>query len=116
MDCIVRGVAKSWTRLSDFHFHFSLSLETNDIWNSEDFQGGTECGVRKRDRFLGMCEHEVRGGDDKTHSFTQHVALRTAWPFTVACRLKVVWWAPSAVCRAQAWQGRWILSNWSLNG
>ena len=22
MDCIVRGVAKSWTRLSDFHFHF----------------------------------------------------------------------------------------------
>ena len=23
MDCIVHGVAKSWTRLSDFHFHFS---------------------------------------------------------------------------------------------
>ena len=22
MDCIVHGVAKSWTRLSDFHFHF----------------------------------------------------------------------------------------------
>ena len=22
MDCIVRGVAKCWTRLSDFHFHF----------------------------------------------------------------------------------------------
>ena len=21
MDCIVHGVAKSWTRLSDFHFH-----------------------------------------------------------------------------------------------
>ena len=27
MDCIVHGVAKSWTRLSDFHFHF-LSLHT----------------------------------------------------------------------------------------
>ena len=27
MDCTVRGVAKSRTRLSDFHFHFSLSLE-----------------------------------------------------------------------------------------
>ena len=25
MDCIVNGVAKSQTRLSDFHFHFSLS-------------------------------------------------------------------------------------------
>ena len=22
MDCILHGVAKSWTRLSDFHFHF----------------------------------------------------------------------------------------------
>jgi len=22
MDCIVHGVTKSWTRLSDFHFHF----------------------------------------------------------------------------------------------
>ena len=29
MDCIVHGVAKSWTRLSDFHFfmvHFSLNI------------------------------------------------------------------------------------------
>ena len=26
MDCIVHGVAKSWTRLSDFHFHFSVTL------------------------------------------------------------------------------------------
>ena len=24
MDCIVQGVAKSWTRLSDFHFHFTF--------------------------------------------------------------------------------------------
>ena len=22
MDCIVHGVTKSWTQLSDFHFHF----------------------------------------------------------------------------------------------
>ena len=27
MDCVVHGVSKSWTRLSDFHFHFSLGLE-----------------------------------------------------------------------------------------
>ena len=26
MDCIVHGVAKSWTRLSDFHFHFGLGV------------------------------------------------------------------------------------------
>ena len=24
MDCIVRGVTKSWTRLSDFHFHYNV--------------------------------------------------------------------------------------------
>ena len=26
MDCIVHKVAKSWTQLSNFHFHFSLSM------------------------------------------------------------------------------------------
>ena len=25
MDCVVHGVTKSWTQLSDFHFQFSLS-------------------------------------------------------------------------------------------
>ena len=26
MDCIVHRVAKSWTRLSDFHFHMIVGL------------------------------------------------------------------------------------------
>jgi len=26
MDCKVHAVANNWTRLSDLHFHFSLSL------------------------------------------------------------------------------------------
>ena len=26
MDCIVHGVTKSWTQLSNFHFHFSSLL------------------------------------------------------------------------------------------
>ena len=26
MDYIVHGVAKSWTQLSDFHFHFSIKF------------------------------------------------------------------------------------------
>ena len=30
MDCIVHGVAKSQTRLSDFHFHFQ-NLKSNSI-------------------------------------------------------------------------------------
>ena len=26
MDCIVRGAPKSWTRLSNFHFHENLEV------------------------------------------------------------------------------------------
>ena len=29
MDYIVLGVAKSWTRLSDFHFHFQLPFRAS---------------------------------------------------------------------------------------
>ena len=37
MDCIVHGVAKSWTGLSDFHFHILISdakprLRTKDLF------------------------------------------------------------------------------------
>ena len=35
MDCIVRGVTKSWTQLSDFHFHFFQALFSNfSLWIS----------------------------------------------------------------------------------
>ena len=33
MDCIIHGVAKSWTRLSDFHFHFSFG-QKQFWWNN----------------------------------------------------------------------------------
>ena len=36
MDCIVHGVVKSWTRLSDFHFtslHFSVSQWICLVWS-----------------------------------------------------------------------------------
>ena len=29
MDCVVHGVTKSWARLSDFHFHFTLGDEVD---------------------------------------------------------------------------------------
>ena len=32
MDCIVHGVAKSRTRLSDFHFHFSTGACVKHLW------------------------------------------------------------------------------------
>ena len=32
IDCVVHEVAKSWTQLSDFHFHFSIQLKKK--WHS----------------------------------------------------------------------------------
>ena len=34
MDCIVHGVAKSWTRLSDFYFHSSIWLPFQFLFSS----------------------------------------------------------------------------------
>ena len=33
MDCIVYGVTKKWTRLNDFHFHFS-SVRPHEIFTT----------------------------------------------------------------------------------
>ena len=47
MDCIVRGVAKSRTRLSDFHFHFTtiiLICSYNNKWCEESLG----CSLEKR--------------------------------------------------------------------
>ena len=35
MDCIVQGVAKSWTWLSDFHLHFPVFLPGKFPWTEE---------------------------------------------------------------------------------
>ena len=35
MDCIVQGVAKSWTRLSDFHLHLQKLLEHGRILHND---------------------------------------------------------------------------------
>ena len=32
MDCIVRGVAKSWPRLNAFHFHLSITTGIKSIF------------------------------------------------------------------------------------
>ena len=31
MDCIVHGVKKSWTQLTDFHFHFAMVIVRGHI-------------------------------------------------------------------------------------
>ena len=36
MDCIVNGVAKSRTRLSNFHFHLRDDIDGIDLTNLED--------------------------------------------------------------------------------
>ena len=47
MDCIVHGVAKSWTRLSDFHFHnvkryeVSSKIKNRNTIRSNNFASGS---------------------------------------------------------------------------
>ena len=36
-DCIVHGVSKSWTQLSDFHFHIQYNLENRSSSSQEEF-------------------------------------------------------------------------------
>ena len=46
MDCIVQGVAKSWTQLSDFHFLPQYHNESIGLY-SVDFPGGAS-GKKKK--------------------------------------------------------------------
>ena len=49
MDCVVHGVAKSWTQLSNFHFHTSLTgqeKERRHLFLSGDIQ--SESFIPKR--------------------------------------------------------------------
>ena len=62
MDCIVHCVAKSWTRLSDFYFHFSARiLAASQCWlDGWDFQGSASCSGCSH---LGKClSHQVTLG------------------------------------------------------
>ena len=34
MDCIVHGVARSWTQLSDFNFHCDFILSKNQMYEN----------------------------------------------------------------------------------
>ena len=35
MDCVVHGVAKNWTLLSDFHFHFGTLVRVQEAVGGE---------------------------------------------------------------------------------
>jgi len=32
-DCIVHGIAKSWTRLGNFHFHFDIHIKDSSLYS-----------------------------------------------------------------------------------
>ena len=56
LECIVHGVAKSWTQLSDFHFHFQNESETEIMHkksrNVKDFLHYQELNNRHRNACL----------------------------------------------------------------
>ena len=46
MDCIVHGVAKSWTQLSDFRFHFFTAGNTSFLFIAVLLPPGSQPGKR----------------------------------------------------------------------
>ena len=74
MDCIVHGVAKSWTRLSDFHFHypqqtssfrrlgshpFGFTWHLKHLAKEQDTQGGACLLIYSCDVFVGLPDGTV---------------------------------------------------------
>ena len=49
MDCVVHGVTKSWTRLSDFHFYF------NYFWGFSGCSDGKESACNAGDLGFVLC-------------------------------------------------------------
>jgi len=47
-DCIAHGVAKSWTQLSKFHFHFHIDLTNSLSWNFSCDPSSLELGTPYR--------------------------------------------------------------------
>ena len=92
MDCIGCEVTKSWSRFSDFLFHFSLSLETNDIWNSEDFRGGT---VRSKETCAGSWGCESMGSGVVMIKHTILLSVSPSGPHGLS-----LWPAGSRLCGA----------------
>ena len=45
MDCIVHGVAKNWTRLSDFHFQLARGWEETCKRKISEMNSNTHCAT-----------------------------------------------------------------------
>ena len=70
MDC---GVAKSWTRLSNFHFHFPWWLSGKDACNARDQDSVPESGRSPGER----------NGNLLQYSCLENPIDRGAWQATV---------------------------------
>ena len=46
INCIVHGVAKSWTGLSDFHFHFSLPAELLELVSQSRYKDKSLAAIK----------------------------------------------------------------------
>ena len=76
MDCIVHGVAKSWTWLGNFHFHMIAVFELTHtlfpllLWDCESYEGGTNWN---RTKVLTL---------QKNSPAPHHIALTCEFPLT----------------------------------
>ena len=75
MDCIVHGVAKNWTQLSDFHFHCSLEPE-----HRNDYDDGSQVVL--------MVKDPPANAGDMRHRFNpwvRKIPWRKANPLQYSC-------------------------------
>ena len=70
MDCIVHEVTKSQTRLSDFHFHFILSC------NSQPFPNTSSTHCKDDAPFHFFCMNFMRGSSSAFHSVKCPLCIR----------------------------------------
>ena len=67
MDCIVHGVTKSWTRLSDFHF---ISLQSCFI---------SSCLRRENNEVMELKEGQKENETERAHSVRKFISLCWEW-------------------------------------
>ena len=100
MDCIVHGVAKSQTQLSNFHFFFSDFWRWITIKNYE----GSEIIDLVCYGFMDVNRRHENPGSETKDIITHDTANSISWVSTYLCCFhfplvpRVIWWATAGCC------------------
>ena len=88
MDCIIHGVAKSLTGLSNFHFHFSLSLSGRSLKEENGYPLQYSCLDNSMDR---RAFRAIVHGATKSH-------ICLTFSLSLCKSLSAIWLSPKGKC------------------